>query len=65
MDRGAWWVTVHEVARMELDTTEHAQLPFSFKQGKTLRFHNANCFVVALQRVGSITYLKLVQISKD
>ena len=55
MDRGAWWVTVHEVARMELDTTEHAQLPFSFKQGKTLRFHNANYFVVALQRVTLIT----------
>ena len=50
---------------MELDTTEHVPLPFSFKQEKTLRSHNANCFVVALQRVGSITYLKFVQISKD
>ena len=65
MDRGAQCVTVQGVARVELDTTEHAPLPFSFKQEKTLRSHNANCSVVALQRVGSIPQLKLVQISRD
>ena len=35
------------------------------KQEKTPRSHNASCFVVALQRVGSIPRLKLVQITRD